>query len=146
MTWQLNSTGSLKQNPEDFLKWRTESRAMYHVLYSVHVCPFKRCPRWPPTDGGGVWCGRLLTMMPGQGGSPLVPMSLGGLRTPGSRGPASSTSVLIIVQHARHTVSATQGHCSVEPGFPRKSQPAWRKASRYTGSMIMNSNWLRISS
>lgn len=85
------------------LKWRTYS-ALCRILYSVNVCPFKHCAPWPPTDGGGVRCGCFLTMTPGPGGSPLVPMSLGGLPTLGCRGPVSLMSVLITVQHACCTI------------------------------------------
>lgn len=59
-------------------------------------------------------------MTPQQGGSPLVPRSRGGPSTPGSRGAASFTSVLIRVRHAQHAVSAIQGQCSADLGFPRK--------------------------
>lgn len=38
---------------------KCERCATKHILYSTHVCPFKRCPPRPPTDGGDVWCGRF---------------------------------------------------------------------------------------
>lgn len=55
--------------------------------------------------------------MPQQGGSPLEPAFLGGLSTPGGHGPASFTSVLITVWHARHVIGATEGQRSVDLGF-----------------------------
>lgn len=88
----------------------------------------------PPTDGSDALRGCFLTMTLQQGGAPLLPRYSCGLSTPGSRGSASFASVLITVRHAHHAVSATQGQSSTDSAFLTKSQPAWCKFSRYTGS------------
>ncbi|KAM7387509.1 hypothetical protein PAMA_009904 [Pampus argenteus] len=64
---------------------------------------------------------RFLTMTPQQGGAPLVPRSLGGPSTPGSRGAASFTSMLIRVRQAQRAIRAAQGqHSDADLGSRRK--------------------------
>lgn len=108
-------------------------RNVFHSRSPFYTLPSLTPYRW-----------KFLTMTPKQGRFPLVPRSPSGLSTPGSRSPASFTSVLITVRHARHAVSATRGQRSTDSAFLRKSHPAWCKFSCYTGSIRVNANWQRI--
>lgn len=126
LCFKCSSVGSQLTNPAAVSKYfipffivGREKCSTKRALYSTHVCPFKHWPPWPPP---AVRCGRFLTMMPQQAGSPLEPAFLRGPPRPPPARP-SSTSALITGWHARHVTAATPGQRSVDSGFGRKSRP-----------------------
>lgn len=111
-----------------FFQWEDKKSATKHILYSIHVCPFKRWPLQPPADGGGVQCGRFLNVTHRQWWISSSTVAL----TPQAAW-VHPMSALITVWHARHVAGAMRGQCSAKLGIRRKSRPAWHGVSRYTG-------------